>query len=258
MTTPGPSDRYGTCEWFEAQYAKGPADPWGLTWRPSQRLRYHRALRALDAVEESLPRVLDVGCATGDFTHLLSRRAGPAGRVLGVDFSRAAVERARAPRPDVSFAQDSVLSLGARYRGRFDLVACMEVLYYVDPAARSAAIRSLRDTLRDEGYALVSSFVGSPPYFRPSELLALVASEFEMVCWDLLHLRAISAVERLADRLTRRTSANDDGWAGHGIGRRMGTGREPVVAAVERWSGRLSSRLASHVVVLARACGRPS
>jgi SAM-dependent methyltransferase len=256
MTEPAPSGRYGTCEWFEGQYAKGPADPWGLTWRPSQRLRYLRALAALGVIDEPLPRVLDVGCATGEFTHLLSRRVGDAGRVLGVDFSPAAVERARLRFPGLTFAQASIASVGATYRGHFDLVACMEVLYYVASAERSAAIRALRDTVRDDGYALVSSFVGSPPYFRPDELLELVASEFDIVRWELLHLRAVSVVERLGDRLTIETAAGRDGWAGQGMGRRMATLPWPAVVAIERWSGRLGSRLASHIVVLARACAR--
>jgi SAM-dependent methyltransferase len=251
MTAEAPGSRYGTREWFEGEYAKDLDDPWGLTWRPSQRLRYLRVLDALRAIEEPLPRVLDVGCATGEFTRLIAQCLSGARTVLGVDFSAAAIERARSNPSGVTFATESVFSLGERYRNQFDLVACLEVLYYVEAPQRPAALRSLREAVRDDGYFVVSSFVGSAPYFSPEALVQLVATEFEVIRWELLHLRAVSFMERLGARLDNRRA--DGAPSRGGMGRKLGALPWSMVVAIELWSRFLRPLLASHVLVLARA-----
>lgn len=256
MTADAARDRYGTREWFEGQYAKERVDPWGLTWRPSQRLRYQRVLDALQQIEEPVPEVMDVGCATGEFTHLIAQRIASVRSVLGVDFSESAIARARSRAPNVTFTAESLASLGATYRGRFDLVACLEVLYYVRASERAIAMRSLREVVRDGGFLVVSSFVGSAPYFTPDELLRLVATEFEVVRWECLHLRAVSFVERLGSRLDTRLRGPGGIAGDDGLGRRLATLPWPMVVRIERWSKCLGSRLASHVLVLARARAR--
>src|SRR5215212_3531553 len=53
--------------------------------------------RAADlAALEPGGRALDVACGTGDLAIELARRVGPAGNVVGSDFSEAMLERARA------------------------------------------------------------------------------------------------------------------------------------------------------------------
>jgi demethylmenaquinone methyltransferase/2-methoxy-6-polyprenyl-1,4-benzoquinol methylase len=55
--------------------------------------------RALAAAETALPpggSALDACCGTGDLALAVARRAGPSGRVVGVDFSSSMLERARA------------------------------------------------------------------------------------------------------------------------------------------------------------------
>lgn len=242
--------QYGTLGWFEHQYDTAAEDPWGLTWRPSQRLRYQRVLATLQTIEEPLLRVMDVGCATGEFTHLMAKSVGPDGRVLGVDFTPAAIERARRRFPDVTFVTESIFSLGARYHGQFDLAVCLEVLYYIDTDKRAAAIRSLRESLREDGYVALSSFIGPPPHFAPDELLGLIATEFEVVRSELLYLRGVSLIEKLG----RRLDAGRVGRRGvNGLGRRIGSLPSPAVAAIEKWSRLLGALAASHVLVLARA-----
>ena len=257
MTAGAAGSRYGTREWFDGEYARGLEDPWGLTWRPSQRLRYLRVLGAIQAIEGPLHRIMDVGCATGEFTRLISQRLGSARVVLGVDFSEAAIERARSKASGATFAAESVFALGERYRRQFDLVACLEVLYYVEARERAAALRSLREAVRDDGYFVVSSFVGSPPYFSPGELLRLVATEFDVIRWELLHLRAVSFIERLGTRLDVLVAGRGRA-RGPGIGRKLGTLPWSMVVAIERWSRCLGPVLASHVLVLAQARGRPA
>jgi demethylmenaquinone methyltransferase / 2-methoxy-6-polyprenyl-1,4-benzoquinol methylase len=54
---------------------------------------------------------LDVACGTGDLALELSRRAGPEGRVVGLDFSERMLELAREKAPGVSFQAGNALDL---------------------------------------------------------------------------------------------------------------------------------------------------
>jgi SAM-dependent methyltransferase len=238
--------QYGTLEWFEQAYANVSIDPWGLTWRPSQQFRYHRVLSILDAVQKPLSRVLDVGCATGEFTSILSRYVPGVQTLWGVDFVESAVERARCRFPQLTFSNESLLTIGDRYPQQFDLVTCLEVLYYVPGDLQREALRSIKRALCPSGYAVFSSFLSHPPYFSPQQFLDIVGSEFEIVKSEVLHLRLISLLEKVGDRLEKRFPSPLRG---------VKVGRLPfrVVVALERWSRYLKSRTASHMVLLARA-----
>ena len=253
MSAGASKERYGTLKWFEQQYGRDPSDPWGLTWRPSQRLRYQRVLDAVQALDEPLPRIMDVGCATGEFTHLISRHVRSATQVLGVDFVSTAIERARRRFPDVRFTTESVFSLGARYQGQFDLVFCLEVLYYIEARERAAAIRSLHDAVREGGYVVFSSFVGPSPHFAPNEFLSLVATEFEVIRWELLHLRVISLIEKLGHRLRACMAGRGEARRARRQGRRIRTLPWFAAVAIEKWSRHLGPLTSSHTLVLARA-----
>jgi 2-polyprenyl-3-methyl-5-hydroxy-6-metoxy-1,4-benzoquinol methylase len=246
------SDQYGTLEWFEREYGKVFEDPWGLTWRPSQWLRYRRALDMLEAAEEPISKIIDVGCATGNFTYLLSKQAGQES-LLGVDFVDSAVERARQRFPSLNFATESIFDLGEKYPARFDAVACLEVLYYVEVPQRLAALRSLSGVLRHGGYAIFSSLIGPAPHFSTNELLDLVGSEFQIIGFETLHLRWVSLLEKAGSKFERLMQGLGTP-EGNGQGRRhIGKLPLPAVAAIEKWSRTLKPLTASHTIILARA-----
>jgi len=54
---------------------------------------------------------LDVACGSGKLTAELARLAGPAGRVVGLDFSAQMLERARRDHPAIEFIEGDALSL---------------------------------------------------------------------------------------------------------------------------------------------------
>ena len=56
-------------------------------------------------------RALDVATGTGDLAIALARRAGPAGEVVGCDFSEAMLARARSKAPRVRFEMANALDL---------------------------------------------------------------------------------------------------------------------------------------------------
>ena len=55
--------------------------------------------------------VVDVATGTGDLAIELHRRVGPAGEVVGLDFSEAMLQRARAKAPGIQFEQGDALAL---------------------------------------------------------------------------------------------------------------------------------------------------
>ena len=244
-------ERYGSLPWFESAYGKVPDDPWGLTWRATQQHRYLRLLRMLSRIPRDVRNVLDIGCATGDFTHLLARHIKNADEVVGVDFANAAIQRARGRFPELDFREASILTVGAEFGGRFDLAACLELLYYVPAHERGAALRSVKKALRPDGYAVFSSLVGGSPYFGKTDLLALVGTEFTLVEHEVLHLRFVSAVERIGQRVQKALPP----WLIDPDRPRMRLGRLPLPAVdnLERWSRRLGSTTESHTLVLGKA-----
>jgi SAM-dependent methyltransferase len=246
---------YGSLEWFVHEYANVNVDPWGLSWRPSQALRYQKVLSILETIPEPISSAIDIGCATGDFTHLLLNRMPNLKVLLGSDFVKSAVERAHQRFPSVNFVKESIFSVGQRYERQFDLAACLEVLYYLEEGQRSSALKSVRKVLRDGGYAVFSSFISAAPYFTPDQLLDLIGSEFQVIGSEVLHLKMVNLLEsaaRRSDKLVLTLTG----------GRRDGFGVRALrqlpfstVIALEKWSRSLKMFSASHTIVLAKARG---
>lgn len=97
-------------------------------------------------------RVVDLGCGTGMVTQLLAELVGPTGEVVGVDYSGAQVEQARALLPaaftNVRFIQASATDTGLP-RESFDLVYCRFLLIHLaDP---QSALSEMRDLLKSGG-----------------------------------------------------------------------------------------------------------
>lgn len=201
---------YGTVAWFESQYRRTATDPWGLTWRPTQLYRYAfmiekvRQCLAEQGIAQ-VSRILDVGCATGDFTHLLSRLpARPEGhQIVGADLSHTAIERARARYPGIDFRQADLDHLSTLSSERFDFVSCLEVLYYIPREARALAVRSLWQAVEPNGTVLISTMIGKAPYLQAPELRALVAQRFDVLASGTLKLWPLVRLEKLVLRFAK-------------------------------------------------------
>jgi SAM-dependent methyltransferase len=198
--------RYGSSEWFEAAYRQTARDPWGLTWRPTQLFRYavmaselHRCISERHLAVDS---VVDVGCATGDFLNLLAESLPEAQqrRLIGVDLSSTAIDRARSRYPHLEFQTAGLDGLNQQLEGSVDLVCCLEVLYYLAAEDRPRAIATLRSILRPGGLLLVSSMTGAAPYMDYEQLCALVEKEFRIVTAAGLDLWPLVSLEKLALR----------------------------------------------------------
>lgn len=74
------------------------------------------------------PRILEIGCGTGQLAEYLKEENLTEG-YRGVDFSNAAVERAR-KRTDLSFIKGDALDENM-YKGNYNTVICLEVLEHI-------------------------------------------------------------------------------------------------------------------------------
>jgi SAM-dependent methyltransferase len=119
-------------------------------------------------------RVADLGCGVGMVTQLLVELVGPTGEVVGVDFSAAQIEQARALLPtgltNVSFIEASATNTGLSAES-FDLVYCRFLLIHLtDP---ELALREMHNLLKPNGILVCEdgdlTSAGSEP---PSKLQA--------------------------------------------------------------------------------------
>lgn len=198
---------YGSVDWFEAAYRRTSSDPWGLDWRPTQLYRYGRMLsellRCTNERECAVERALDVGCATGDFTSLLQRALppNPARRLVGLDMSPTAVERAKGRHPELEFHAAPLWELSRHVERPVDLLCCLEVLYYLQREERAPALELFASSMRSGGVLLVSSMIGQPPYLGHRELCELIESRFSIVTTSCLELWPLVALEKALLRL---------------------------------------------------------
>jgi len=98
-------------------------------------------------------RILDIGCGAGETTMELATLAGADGRVVGVDVSRALLEKAKARASETALDHLAFILADAQThefsRGEFDLVASrFGVMFFADPVA---AFRNIATALHPSG-----------------------------------------------------------------------------------------------------------
>lgn len=134
-------------EYFDGMYARHD-DPWGFDSRWYEQ-------RKRDVLLAALPRrrygsVFEAGCSTGALTARLAERCD---RVLAVDLSSAALERAARRLAGRSNVELRVASLPAEWPGgAFDLVVLSEVAYYWNDADLTAVLLAAAAVLEPEGH----------------------------------------------------------------------------------------------------------
>ena len=247
--------RYGNKDWFDQQYRRVGDDPWGLTWRPSQQVRYGMMLnclqQAVTANDLKFERVLDIGCALGDFTALLGGLVSDESRVTGVDVSNVAIQRVRQRHPGIHFIQAELDELAGKHAGRYDLITCLEVLYYIDRERRQATVERLAALLKPGGIMLASSLL-SKSHFLEREFVQLIGSELDVLETDVVCMGMVNAIEKLVLKLGKLAGGR---WGRRQTSRAtaFGSWRFKAAGGLERFSKRFLTHLAaSHVFVLAR------
>lgn len=134
-------------------------DPYGFA-RDLEQFRFQRALEFLRMAKPDgvFPRALEVGCAEGMFTRMLSERCGT---LLALDLSTTALKRAMqwcSDRSNIQFAEWDVRR--DAIEGTFDLIVATGVLEYIlRPSILRDACERLTAAIKPGGFLLVGNTV---------------------------------------------------------------------------------------------------
>jgi len=127
---------------FEDLYERS-EDPWSFATSDYERRKYAHTLSTVGA--PWCERTLEIGCSIGVFTELL---AGKTGELVAIDVSERALARARRRlhgRRGVRLVRASFPE--EMPTGRWDLIVCSEILYYLDTDTFALAVNRLRECL---------------------------------------------------------------------------------------------------------------
>ncbi|MEO7027643.1 MAG: class I SAM-dependent methyltransferase [Caulobacteraceae bacterium] len=161
-------------------YAETPMCSHGLP-----RERYEQQVRFFAPFAGSAPRILELGCATGELAHV-ARQILPVARYDGVEMSPAR-EQAR-PHLDALHTEPLSVLIENGFQGEYDVVAMSHVLEHLrDPAVE---LRAMKQVLAPGGaiFLEVPNRSGHPRlpiddnlchlhFFSPSSLTRLLANE---------------------------------------------------------------------------------
>jgi 2-polyprenyl-3-methyl-5-hydroxy-6-metoxy-1,4-benzoquinol methylase len=177
---------WGTRDWFEEQFSSHEldefGDKWGHRWRGSQKFRYSLYNNSLlDLLNtDQLMAILDIGCALGDFTSRV-KNLNPQNQVYGIDISRNAINLVAKKYPNINFHVAALPNLCFK-ENFFDVVLCLEVLYYLNPEEREISLKNIKNILRPNGHVLLSGVLdGAKRYFDEKQILELVSKYFNIM-----------------------------------------------------------------------------
>ncbi|MGI0021128.1 MAG: class I SAM-dependent methyltransferase [Nitrososphaera sp.] len=132
------------------KYKQGAIDNWNKVasdyhneWAGAERGPFQstRELVAAAGVKEG-HSVLDLACGTGAVSAQVAARLGPSGALVGIDFSRGALDIAKAGVPAGHFAEMDAESIGLATK--FDRVLCQYALmFFPEPARVIGQVASL-------------------------------------------------------------------------------------------------------------------
>lgn len=150
-----------------------------LWWDPKGEMRTLQVINPLrikfitEKLEESSPKILDVGCGGGILSEGLAKLGA---QVTGIDLSQPSIEAAREHAEQSGLSIDyqivSVEEIAQAQPESFDVITCMEMLEHVpDPAG---IVSSCARALKPGGHAFFSSINRTPKAF----LFAIIGGEY--------------------------------------------------------------------------------
>ncbi len=142
-------------EFFEEMYRNNP-DPWNFAKSDYELGRYGIIVRALAG--RRYAKAYEPGCSVGVLTEKLS---GICDELLAIDFSRTAVEQARArcaDKPNVEVRCASVFDVLPETG--LDLLVLSEIGYYFSPREWVSLLHLLVDRVRPGGTVLAAHWLG--------------------------------------------------------------------------------------------------
>lgn len=202
METTPPLDR------FDEAYRSGSA-PW-VIGEPQP------AIVELERTGWIRPKVLDVGCGTGEHTIVLTRLGYD---VLGIDFSPHAVEQARANAAekgvDARFEVADAMNLGAE--SGYQTILDSALFHIFDAADRKRYVRSLHAAARPGGLvhvlALSDAGRGFGPQVSETEIREAFGAGWALEALDTTTYRGVvQAAQADAIGLPAGTRVDEPAW----------------------------------------------
>lgn len=190
-------EKYGTMEWLDNLFKLSDDDPWGLSFRGTEQYRYELIIEiikkhVLNENKTQNPfKALDIGCATGEFTTRLYELTK---NLVAIDISKTAIEKAKAKCDHIDFRVGS-LPKSSLEKNAFDLITCLEVLYYMDEDTQRNFLFEMNSLLRIDGIGFLTSVIGGKPYFKSKELVKLLSEHFEIKAVEYYGSRIYSKCE---------------------------------------------------------------
>ena len=130
-------------------------DPFGFDRSPEEQLKFSRTLEVCGGGRWG--RVLELGCAVGSFTEVLSARAD---EVLAVDVAQSAVDHVTQRLRDHPHVRASVMRIPDEFpEETFDLVVASDVLYYLPVEDLMRCVRRIEGTLAPGGVFVAVHYV---------------------------------------------------------------------------------------------------
>jgi ubiquinone/menaquinone biosynthesis C-methylase UbiE len=145
--------------------------------------------------------VLEVGCGTGTLTLAAKRRAGPSGRVCGIDIIPGMIEisrqKAKEASQDILFQEGSIENIPFP-DNQFDVVMCSFMIFHMSDGVRSKGIQEIFRVLKPEGRLFLIDLT-LPPYpvsrFIAKRILSWVGQDDLHELLPLLKSCGFSGVE---------------------------------------------------------------
>lgn len=115
--------------------------------------------------KDKVVKILDAGCGEGFITDLLARNVENV-ELIGLEYTREAIDIAKAANQEISFVQGDIYAIPFE-KNEFDLVLCTEVLEHLERPDRA-----LRELTRVASHTILLT-VPSEPWFCMGNLLTL-------------------------------------------------------------------------------------
>jgi len=129
---------------------------WGINWRASHKKRIEIALDMLIPVLKRKDiSILEIGCATGDVTEKILQINHNIKRYDALDISENAIRICKSKEiRQVNFICNSI-SKQDLPAGSYDLIICMDVIYYLNGMKQQACMENMYKALKPGGQLLI-------------------------------------------------------------------------------------------------------